>query len=149
MTALELLLLLIQVATTCFMTGLIWFVQIVHYPLFARVPEAEFASYENQHTRLTGWVVASPMVLEALSAAALWLLAPAALPSWFLGSSLGLLALIWGSTALLQVPCHQALSQGFDARQHRLLVASNWLRTWAWSLRTLLLLGMLQQLVVR
>ena len=35
----DVLLLLLHAAATLFMTGLIWFVQVVHYPLFARVGE--------------------------------------------------------------------------------------------------------------
>ncbi|MDQ5964129.1 MAG: hypothetical protein QG625_283 [Cyanobacteriota bacterium erpe_2018_sw_39hr_WHONDRS-SW48-000098_B_bin.30] len=36
----------LQTAATWFMTGLIWFVQVIHYPLYARIGEAEFAVYE-------------------------------------------------------------------------------------------------------
>jgi hypothetical protein len=53
------------------MLGLIWFVQIVHYPLFSSVGEREFAGYEIQHSRLTAFVVGPPMLIEALSAIAL------------------------------------------------------------------------------
>ena len=51
---------------------------------------------------------------------------------------LALVTLIWLSTALLQVPCHEDLSNGFDTEIHRRLVATNWIRTVAWSLRSLL-----------
>lgn len=43
-----------------FIKGLIWFVQIVHYPLFDRVKKADFAGYEQQHVRKTGWEVGQP-----------------------------------------------------------------------------------------
>ncbi len=55
---------------TCAMAGLIWFVQIVHYPLFGAVPPAAFARYENLNTQLTNRVVAPTMGIE-LSRAAL------------------------------------------------------------------------------
>jgi len=57
-------LLLVNAAATLFMVGVIWFVQIVHYPLFALVGEAAFSEYERHHARRTGWVVAIPMLLE-------------------------------------------------------------------------------------
>ena len=41
--------------------------------------------------------------------------------------------------ALLQVPRHNALARGFDGPAHAALVATNWVRTAAWSLRALLL----------
>ena len=50
-----------------------------------------------------------------------------------------LLGIIWLSTFLLQVPAHQKLTSGFDERIHRRLVATNWLRTFAWTARSTLL----------
>jgi hypothetical protein len=40
----------------------------------------------------------------------------------------GLLLIIWLSTALLQAPYHQRLSQGFDLNVHQQLVRTNWIR---------------------
>ena len=37
------LILLTQVFATLFMVGLIWFVQIVHYPLYAKVGREQFS----------------------------------------------------------------------------------------------------------
>jgi hypothetical protein len=54
-----------------------------------------------------------------------------------------LLAGIWASTFLLQVPCHLRLSAGWDAATHRFLVDSNWIRTIAWTLRLVLAVAML------
>jgi len=51
---------------------------------------------------------------------------------------LGLVGLIWVSTAVLQVPMHNRLGAGFDEPSWRFLCNSNWVRTVAWSLRSLL-----------
>ena len=116
---------------TLFMTGLIWFVQVVHYPLFDRVGKADFPSYEQQHTRRTGWVVGGPMLLElGLATALAW--SPGGTMAW---CGLALLGIIWLSTAVGQVPIHRRLGQGFDPVAHRRLVRGNWVRTIAWSLR--------------
>ena len=56
---------------------------------------------------------------------------------------MGLLAVIWLSTALIQVPLHQRLGGGFDAEVHSRLVTSNWIRTVAWTLRGLLAVHLL------
>jgi hypothetical protein len=45
--------LLLNAGTTIFMTGLVWFVQIVHYPLFKDVGQDKFKHYEAQHSNLT------------------------------------------------------------------------------------------------
>lgn len=126
--------LLANTAATLFMTGLIWFVQVVHYPLFARVGESGFAAYEQAHARLTTFVVGPVMVIEAVAAAVLLLFAPGRL----IYLSAFLLLVIWLSTALLQVPQHNLLALGFDADAHQFLVQTNWIRTVAWTLRSVL-----------
>lgn len=133
-------LLLLHAASTLFMTGLIWFVQIVHYPLFAGVGAGAFAAYANEHARLTTWLVAPPMLVEMATAALLLWRRPAGVSSASLTWGLGALLLVWASTWLLQVPQHQILSLGFDLEAYDMLVAGNWVRTAVWSLRSLLVL---------
>ncbi len=123
------------------MTGLIWFVQVVHYPLFAEVGGPVFAAYERRNTRLTTFVVGPAMLVEVLSAVALLVLAPESRTLAAVG--LLLLVTIWLSTFFVQVPCHRALERGFDARVHRRLVSSNWIRTAGWSLRAAVALWLL------
>ena len=119
---------------TLFMCGLAWFVQVVHYPLMARVGEAHWCEYERAHGTRTTWVVMPVMTLEALTALQLaW-----SVPGPVTWSGLALIALLWLSTFLVQVPLHARLALGFDARLHGRLVATSWLRTGAWSLRAAL-----------
>ena len=136
------LILLLNVAATLYMVGLIWCVQIVHYPLFARVGKDSFAAYEAAHSSLITLVVGPPMLLEAATTALLlFFRSPAIrLSEALIGAAL--LAVIWLSTMFLQVPQHGVLSAGFDAAAHQFLVNSNWLRTVAWSLRGVLVLWM-------
>lgn len=127
-------LLVCHLAVTLFMTGVIWFVQVVHYPLFAHVSPPAFTAYQHQHMRRTGWVVAVPMLIEA---------ALAILVAWHVGGRLAvaglvLLAVVWASTWGWQVPAHRRLERGFDAAAHRRLVATNWVRTVAWTMRAAL-----------
>lgn len=136
------LLFLTHLGSSLYMVGLIWFVQVVHYPLFARVGGAEFAAYEQRHTVYVTWVVAPAMLIEAATAVLLFWFRPTAVPSFILWTGLALLGVIWLSTALLQVPCHDVLSRGFDSLVHQRLVSTNWLRTSAWSLRGVLVLWM-------
>ena len=132
--------LLAQAASTWTMVGIIWFVQVVHYPLFARVRGAEYARYMAGHTRLTTWVVAPPMLLEALCAALLAVRATAGIDRLAAWIGILLIVVIWASTWLLQVPRHRRLADGFDPRAHASLVSTNWIRTISWSLRGVLAL---------
>jgi hypothetical protein len=136
------LVLLAHVGATLFMVGLIWFVQIVHYPLFGSVGREGFAEYSTAHSRLTGFVVGPPMLLEAGTAVALVLRPPEGVPFSLPLLGLVLLAVVWLSTAFLQSPQHGVLGRGFAAAPHRFLVASNWVRTACWTARGLLVLLM-------
>ncbi len=134
------LLILVHLAATLFMTGIIWFVQIVHYPLFVSIGSLEFPEYEQRHASRTTWVVAPPMLVEGVSALLLCWFQPQPVSTWQLWAGLALVCVIWFSTAVLQVPCHEALARGADpAIQHR-LTSTNWIRTAAWSLRGMLAL---------
>ena len=113
--------------------GLIWTIQVLHYPLFARVQPAAFPQYHAGHMRLTTLVVAPLVLLEALTAACLWYYGMR--QGWFLASLVPLIV-IWGSTFFLQVPLHARLAMNFDGEVHRKLVRTNWLRTVSWSLRS-------------
>jgi len=135
--------LLAHVAATWTMVGLIWFVQIVHYPLFAQVGANFFPEYETAHNRLTTWVVGPPMLVESVTALVLLLYKPESIPPGQVWLGIVLLLVIWLSTALLQVPQHEILTRGFVADAHRFLVTSNWIRTVAWTIRGVLVLMML------
>lgn len=139
------LLLLVQAAATLFMAGLIWFVQVVHYPLFGAVDPAGFPRYEAAHMRRTSWVVTAPMFVELGAAVLLVLAPPPGVPAAAAWAGAGLVAIIWASTAGLQAPRHVALRAAFDARRHAALVRTNWIRTAAWSARAVLVLWMLAQ----
>ncbi len=138
-------LLAIHAGATCAMAGLVWFVQVVHYPLFAAVPPIVFDQYEALHTRLTTRVVAPLMLAELVTAVGVFATPVGRSRPGLAACGVGLLAVVWASTFALQVPRHRELAQGFDASAHRRLVTSNWLRTAAWSGRSaiaLLLLGL-------
>ena len=117
------------------MVGLIWFVQVVHYPLKREVGAAAFQRYQDAHMQRTSWVVGPPMLIEAFTALVLpfVLSAPAAQMVAWIG--VVLLAAVWASTALLQVPAHARLQVGFDLAAHGKLVRGNWLRTVGWTCR--------------
>lgn len=118
------------------MTGLIWFVQVVHYPLFAKVENESYQSYQELHQRLTTLVVGPPMLIEAFSSVLLLWYLPAGVSTTVLLTGVGLVFLIWISTAALSVPCHGRLLKGFDSSAHKRLVATNWPRTIGWTVRS-------------
>ena len=129
---------LLHNAATLFMTGVIWFVQVVHYPLFDRVG-GRFADYVNEHARRTAPFVAPVMILEVLSGCWLAGWGPAEMVV-ALRINAALLLVTWLSTFLLQVPLHRRLREGGGPGLVPRLVAGNWIRTICWSVRCVLLL---------
>jgi hypothetical protein len=139
-------LLVLHAAATLFMTGLVWFAQIVHYPLLHRVGASGFSSYETEHTRRTSPIVAPVMLFELGSGVWLALEGVAGVYSPLLLANVVLLAVIWGSTFVLQAPTHRKLALRFSADSVDYLISSNWIRTASWSLRALLVVFILQVL---
>ncbi|MGP1346998.1 MAG: hypothetical protein ACTS3F_10085 [Phycisphaerales bacterium] len=139
-------LLVVQAVASVFMAGLIWTMQLVHYPLFAMVGDEggaeRFARYERAHMRRIGPIVGPMMLLEGVGVVGLLIVRPAALPAWMLWGGFGLLLVNWISTATLQGPMHQRLAKRFDAALVARLVRTNWIRTVAWSGRAALAIGM-------
>ena len=116
------------------MTGIIWLVQLVQYPGFARVGAAQFEEFHRHHCRSIGMVVGPLMVIELLTAL---LLAAVGEPSWFWRGMLLLLLVVWLSTGLWQGPLHGRLArEGPRQDLVRSLVRGNWLRTVAWTVRS-------------
>jgi hypothetical protein len=129
-----------QLFATLYMTGLIWFVQLVHYPLLADVPRVAFPTFERTHQARTLWAVGPMMLVELVTALAMLAARPAGVPVWVPIAGLVLLAIVDGSTAFYFGPLHGRLADGFDELLHRDLVRWNWLRTVGWTARGVLLL---------
>ena len=58
-------------AATWTLVGLIWTMQLVHYPLFAHVGRHTFTACHHLHTTQITWVVAPLMFTELVTA--VWL----------------------------------------------------------------------------
>lgn len=120
------------------MTGVILFVQIVHYPLMRLVPAEVGIGYAKSHQRRTTIVVA-PIMLTELALALVLLTSGATGPAGaMIVAACLLLAAAWLSTFFVQVPLHHRLVLDPDAATVRRLVATNWVRTVAWAARAVL-----------
>jgi len=131
--------LLLAFSITCFNTGLIWIVQLVHYPGFLKIGESGYAAYQAFHMRSITWIVAPSMLVEAATAGLLLFFIrdlPFA-PLYFI--SLLVLLMIWINTAVFAVPAHNKLLSGYDSEAINHLVNVNWWRTVGWTLRSIML----------
>ncbi len=124
------------------MTGVIWIIQLVHYPSFKYIDFKQFFSFQKFHAGTITFVVGPVMVLEIFSA--LYLLVITNFSTFWIIQMIVLL-FIWLCTAFLSVPLHTLLAQPHISDIERLqitqiLVKTNWPRTLLWSFRSLLFL---------
>lgn len=120
---------------------LIWLVQLIIYPGFAQYSPAELAIWHPRYSNLITLIV-GPLML-----AQLYLVGRETYlhPSWHTLLSALLVGLMWGTTAFVSVPIHNAIATG-DAAPGTLarLVDTNWIRTIGWTV--LFALGLLYRL---
>ena len=129
-------------AATWLMVGVIWIVQLVHYPMFAALDRAAFQQAHQFHSRSISFVVVPVMLAELLLGFYLWW--QAGLPHAALAIAQGILVVIWLATFAVIVPLHDRLQRrGFCEATHKALVRWNWVRTVGWSVRGLLVLALM------
>jgi hypothetical protein len=127
-----------------YMVGVIWLVQIIHYPLFKQVGESAFIDYHKIHIQKTSSVIAVPMILEVLTGLYLLTFSELYRNNFIFLIAFALNVLIWIVTFFTSVPKHKILSKGANDRVLNALVRTNWIRTIAWTLRALLLFPLIK-----
>ena len=100
---------LLNISGTWFMVGLIWLIQIVHYPLFKLVGKTEFQTYHIGHSVMITPLVGTVMIIELISSILLVVFPPKNISITIPIIGVILLFIIWASTAFLQIPNHNAL----------------------------------------
>ncbi|MFA0962286.1 hypothetical protein AB9P05_10790 [Roseivirga sp. BDSF3-8] len=125
--------LLITFLLTALLTGLIWTVQLVHYPSFLNVGSDSLSQYESLHRKRIFPLVGPLMVAELIATG--YLTFTQLTNNYHILAALLLLP-IWLHTWFFAAPAHFLLSKfGYDEKVIRRLVSSNWIRTLAWTIR--------------
>lgn len=137
--------LLLNIFSSFFMCGVIWLVQLVHYPFFMRADRSQFTEHIRFHGFRIAFIVLPVMTAELISSIFLTIYAP----DFEILHLIGLIVvlLIWASTFLLQVPQHAKLVVKFDEKVILKLVRTNWIRTILWSVKSGLALYLIASVV--
>jgi hypothetical protein len=122
---------LLNLIVAGYLCGLIWFVQLVHYPLMRYVNESDWPRFHAAHTSRTTVAVAWAILADlGLGMALVW----SGPNAWtIVALAMSVVALI--STFGIQVPLHQRLRDVRSTRSIEMLTSTNWIRTAAWTLR--------------
>jgi hypothetical protein len=121
-------LLLAWAALSFWELGQIWLVQIVTYPLFAKVDAADYAAYHQYYTKRIPLVVIVPGFAGFLLPIPLAFFGPS-VPVWMMAANIimGIIGLL--VTVGLEIPRHNKLESGKNEGMIEELIRYNWPRT--------------------
>lgn len=118
-----------------YLTGLIWVVQVIHYPSFHYIQDDQFTSFVSFHGARISLVVAPAMILELIFSF-LWVVFALSNLAWL---NLILVLCLWGVTFFISMPCHKKLHYQRNTKIIDRLIKTNWLRTIIWTFRSMLI----------
>ena len=119
------------------MVGVIWVIQLVHYPSFHFIDKDIYDSFQKFHMNKISIIVIPVMILELATG---FLLLIGNSKNILIIISFGILILIWGITGLFFSDAHGKLISGYNELIVNKLVSMNWIRTVLWTLKMILLL---------
>ncbi len=122
--------------STSLMVGIIWVIQLLHYPAFNFIKESDYVEFQHFHMQRISFIVVPVMILELFSAFMLVYY----LRSNLLTICLIILLFIWLITFVFFTKLHQSLLDGYNKTIVDKLVKINWSRTILWSLRLIILI---------
>ena len=129
--------LIIHLIATSVMVGVIWIIQLVHYPSFHFIELKQYTTFQRFHMSRISYVVI-PAMLTELFTLILIVISMDQIDTLVLASAI-LLIFIWLITAVFFSGVHQKLTLGYDQTVVDKLVKLNWGRTLMWTLRLLLI----------
>ena len=122
-------LLLAWTVVILYVFGQIWLVQIVVYPLFARVGEREYTTYHRFYSSRIPAPVIVPGFVSFLTPVALVFLGPASVPLWAYLANVGCGVIGLITTVALEIPRHARLEKERQEKVIEELIRFNWPRT--------------------
>ena len=137
-----------NISITWFMVGLIWLIQLVNYPLLMYV-EDNFLFYHVNHINLISPLVSIVMFFELIVSILILVKCKFEIAKFLRISQFIFLIIIWMSTIFFQIPLHENLGLGFDKNNVEILVKTNWLRTFSWSIKGILSILILNNFLMR
>ena len=129
--------LVIHLIATSIMVGVIWVIQLVHYPSFHFIESKQYTTFQRFHMSRISYVVVPAMLTELFTLIFLIIFMDQ-IDTLVTVSGL-LLIIIWLMTAVFFSGVHQKLTSGYDKTVVNNLVKLNWGRTLLWTLRLLLI----------
>jgi len=129
--------LMIHIISTSIMVGVIWVIQLVHYPSFKYVNESDYIIFQKYHMSNISYIVFPVMFTELITALIILFFGEKSL---FFVLSLICLFLIWVITGVLFTKYHSILKEGKDLMIIEKMIKANWIRALLWTMRLIMIL---------
>ena len=119
-----------------YMVGVIWLIQLIHYPTFSKIEENVFRMFHREHTTAMSILVGPVMIMELIT---VFYLAKSFEARWLISAAMTVI--LWCLTFFVSVPIHNRLESGRQPELLKNLIMTNWPRTIVWTAKAALLLN--------
>ena len=131
------IIILLHAIVTFLLTGLIWVIQLVHYPMFQFLDSQAYSKAMSFHQQRISIIVVPLMLFELLSGVYL------AHAQWsslarFHSINIALIVIIWIHTFGLMVPFHKNIPIQPNHELLKKTLCHHWIRTLSWSVKSIL-----------
>ena len=119
-------------------TAILWFMQIVHYPLLPYVDAGKWTQFSEKRRMFTTMVIYPLMAFEALTGIALILIATQSKTYGLLATSIVLLIALLIYTLAYLNPQFKKINSPDDVANQQRFLKLHWVRTIGWTIRVML-----------
>lgn len=129
------LVLIFNMLVTTLLCGMSWYTQTVHYPLFLHLKKIKMPTFYVDDQKRNLMIYAPLMLIEILTTFAVFFFTDAKmLAGMALLSNAGIIVAV----IAFQFPVYRQLMFGFDGPSIKELIYYNWIKTFFWSVKTLI-----------
>jgi len=140
--------LLINLLSTILIAGILWFVQLVHYPLFNEIPAKNFINYGYYHSRKVSGIIKPLFIVDFTTLILLLILLGSNLSTNLMIVNVTIFIITIVLTQIIFIPIHQKLSKSPNSQTISQLIRLNWIRTLIWSLKVVFMLIIIYETLI-
>lgn len=136
----ETIFLLFNLISTLLIAGILWFVQLVHYPLFNEMPAKNMVNYGYYHMQKISGIINLLFIIDFITIVFLLLLVNSDLSATLMLINISIFLFIVILTRITFLPIYQQISKNPNSILITKLINLNWIRTLVWSLKVIFML---------
>lgn len=136
----ETIFLLLNLISTLLIAGVLWFIQLVHFPLINEMPAKNMVNNGYYHMQKILGIINLLFIIDFITIVFLLLLVNSDLSATLMLINILIFLFTVILTRITFLPIHQNLSKNPNSFLISKLINLNWIRTLVWSLKVLFML---------